>query len=343
LEDNSSNGTNGVAFGPTTGINKGEGPGGGEFFFDDRYRPSNASADGSQSSCGDANDQDPILDPQLEQGHDEIFVGGIFHYYGQITVYGAAYDPINNFNNFNNAGVVSLSTSDGSRQGGNQIYATPSNPGTFAKGNGLGDVEGVSGAAPIQVGNRLWLDANSNGRQDPNEDGINGVLVELFKETAPATFTKVAETTTMADAVQGNGFFVFSNDSDVNQTWVSGIEVLAEMNYEIRVSLAAVQAQDGTVQAFAAANTGGVTDNNNKTDLNDSDADASGVIAFTTGIEGQNNHTLDIGAVSMPPCILTINSSTPDMTCTGGTYDVDFALTWTDAPSMLTSKSPIVG
>jgi len=297
LENNSSSGTNGAAFGSTKGANKGEGPGGGEFFFDDRYRPSGAPSDGSRSGCSDANDQDPLLDPQFEQGHDEISTGGIFHYNGNQSVYFTAYDPINNYDNFNNAGMVSLSTADGSRQGANQVYATPTNPGTFAKGNGLGDVEGVFGKAPLQIGNRLWLDSDGNGRQDPSEDGINGVLIELYKETAPFIFTKVAETITAADVVQGNGFFIFSDDSDINQTWVSGTEVLAEMNYEIRVSLANIQAQNTMVQAFSPINTGGATNNDNKTDLNDSDASDTGVITFTTGRAGENNHSLDIGVV----------------------------------------------
>ncbi|MEL7161268.1 MAG: SdrD B-like domain-containing protein, partial [Bacteroidota bacterium] len=85
LENNAQNGTNGGPFGPSAGAGFQEGPGGGEFFFDDRYRPSNAGPDGFLAApCGEdpAIDEDPLLDPQLQQGHDEITLGGLFVYQG---------------------------------------------------------------------------------------------------------------------------------------------------------------------------------------------------------------------------------------------------------------------
>ncbi|NJL75263.1 MAG: hypothetical protein HC892_09780 [Saprospiraceae bacterium] len=227
IENNSSNGTNGATFGPTTGINKGEGPGNGEFFYDDRYRPANASADGPGiANCApDVNDQDPILEPAKQQGHDEVSLGGLFYLPGTNNILVSVYDPIDNFDDFNQGGILDLSVVNGSRQGASLIYATQDfNPGTgdntatFGKGNGLGDVAGVSSRlnAPIEIGNRLWKDDNGNGRQDANESGINGVLVELYKETSPNTFIKVAETTTAADAVEGDGAFKFTNRSRAN-------------------------------------------------------------------------------------------------------------------------------
>ena len=339
LESNSGNGVNGEPFGPTTGMDIAEGPGNGEFFFDDRYRPANATADGGGQCPGmmpDVNDLDPILDPQFELGHDEISLGGLFVYNGTGNVIVSVYDPINDYDNFNQAGYLSLSTTDGSRQGAALVYAsqdfeggTVDNINTFGKGNGLGDIEGVAPPAPLQVGNRLWLDGNNNGRQDADEDGINGVLVELFKETAPGVFTKVAETTTAADALQGNGFFIFSDNSAGDQTWVNGFtEVQAEMDYEIRISLAAIQAVDGTVAAFTTANANGISTNNSKTDLNDSDASGTGVISFTTGIEGENNHTLDIGVTNMLMCSVTgsIVSETCDGMGTPNTADDTYAI-----------------
>ncbi|MEM8584078.1 MAG: SdrD B-like domain-containing protein [Bacteroidota bacterium] len=297
LENNSSNGANGLPFGPTLGENQGEGPGGGEFFFDDRYRPSNAPPDNQfLFMCQlDVNDMDPNLDPGNEQGHDEISLGGIFVHNGQLNVITTVYDPLNDWNlPFNNAGMVRMNTNTGARNGGNQIYATPSDPGTFAKGNGLGDVEGVGGPAPIEIGNRLWLDANNNGRQDADEDGINGVTVRLFKDAGGGTFNEVASTTTAANATQGNGFFIFSSATDP--------DVQPNMNYEIRVDLADVQGVDNTVTAFTT--TGAVTTNDRFTDINDSDASSMGVIAFSTTAGGENNHGLDVGVVAVmaPPC-----------------------------------------
>ncbi|MBC6993971.1 SdrD B-like domain-containing protein [Neolewinella lacunae] len=338
LENNSGNGVGGEPFGPTTGINKQEGPGNGEFFFDDRYRPADATPDGpTRPNCSlDVNDMDPILEPTREQGHDEVSLGGLFQYNGTLNLLLSVYDPINAFDDFNQAGFMSLSTINGSRQGAALVYAsldfnagTPDNPATFGKGNGLGDVEGVAPAAPLEIGNRVWLDVNNDGIQNPGENGINGVRVELFKDIG-GVMTKVAETTTAASATQGDGAFRFS--SSPAQTWSNGqTRVLPDMNYEVRVSLANLQSVNGNIIAFATANAGGNATNNNKTDLSDSDANTSGVIAVRTGQPGDNNHTLDIGAVA---CNIAIASASPG-TCVPATntYTLDVEVTYANIPS----------
>ncbi|MEM9526988.1 MAG: SdrD B-like domain-containing protein, partial [Bacteroidota bacterium] len=346
LENNSRNGTNGEPFGPTTGANQQEGPGNGEFFFDDRYRPSNFFTGDGGGVCpgidnityfGDPNDMDPLLNPQLELGHDEISLGGVFNYNGRQVLIASAYDPIDDYDNFNNAGFLALSTVNGSRQGAALVYAsqdfeqaTDDNFSTFGKGNGLGDVEGVAPPAPIEVGNRVWLDDNENGIQDPGEDGINGVTVELYKDIN-GTMTKVAETITAADPVQGNGAYRFS--ASPAQAWENGqTEVLPEMDYEIRVDLASVQGQNAGVTAFTTA--GANTTNDNKTDLSDSDATPTGVIAFRTGLAGENNPTLDIGAIIQAVCTITVDNAVPSLCAPqSNTYTLDVTVTYADAPA----------
>jgi|GEM_PF-1387763 len=341
IENNAANGPNGAAFGPSMGAGFGEGPGGGEFYFDDRYRPANASADGGGACSGanaDPNDMDPPLDPTLEQGHDEIAMGGLFQYNGSLTLYASVYDPILDFDNFNQAGVVSLNSESGARQEGALVYTTQDfdngtndDPNTFGKGNGLGDVEGVSPPAPIEVGNRLWVDENGNGRQDADEEGINGVLVELFLETSPGVFTKVAETTTAANSVQGDGFYIFSDDTVAGQNWEPGFtEVEPEMNYEVRIALANIQSVEADVTAFTTGNFSADVTNDRKMDLNDSDASPAGVISFSTGMAGENNHTLDFGVVN---CNVIVNSVTPSA-CDPLTneYSLDVSVTYAGAP-----------
>ena len=342
IENNAANGPNGAAFGPSMGAGFGEGPGGGEFYFDDRYRPANASADGGGACSGanaDPNDMDPPLDPTLEQGHDEIAMGGLFQYNGSLTLYASVYDPILDFDNFNQAGVVSLNSESGARQEGALVYTTQDfdngtndDPNTFGKGNGLGDVEGVSPPAPIEVGNRLWVDENGNGRQDADEEGINGVLVELFLETSPGVFTKVAETTTAANSVQGDGFYIFSDDTVAGQNWEPGFtEVEPQMNYEVRIALANIQSVEADVTAFTTGNFSADVTNDRKMDLNDSDASPAGVISFSTGMAGENNHTLDFGVIN---CNVIVNSVTPSA-CDPLTneYSLDVSVTYAGAPT----------
>ena len=57
----------------------------------------------------------------------------------------------------------------------------------FQKGGGLGGVALLAVAAPVEIGNRVWLDADLNGRQDADEPAINGAVVELWTADATAT------------------------------------------------------------------------------------------------------------------------------------------------------------
>ncbi|PHI21303.1 hypothetical protein CEQ90_02575 [Lewinellaceae bacterium SD302] len=348
LENNSTNGVNGLPFGPTLGQGQGEGPGGGEFFYDDRYRPANAPPDNQfQPGCAlDVMDMDPPLQGNVrEQGHDETSLGGIFNFNGQLNLLTSVYDPLDDWNlPFNNAGIISLSNTTGARNGGNQIYATPTDAGTFAKGNGLGDLEGVSNAAPLEIGNRLWVDTDGDGLQDADENGLNGVLVELYKDDGTGTFFKVAETTTAADAAQGNGIYIFSDDGDANQDWTFSAEseMLPNMNYEVRVDLADAQAVNANIFEFSPQNANGDATNDNLTDINDSDASAIGVIAFTTGEAGENNHGLDVG-FRPASCELSITAIDPSCTfdpMTGqSTFAVQVSLSWNSELLPITSDA----
>ena len=68
------------------------------------------------------------------------------------------------------------------------------------------DVKGSTGTGAI--GDRLWIDANGNGLQDPGEPGLGGVtvsLVNLGPDGIPGTADDVTNTTTTA--VDGNYIF----------------------------------------------------------------------------------------------------------------------------------------
>jgi len=50
----------------------------------------------------------------------------------------------------------------------------------FGKAAGIGDVAVLCDEAPIELGNRVWLDVNNNGRQDASEAGHAGITVNLL-------------------------------------------------------------------------------------------------------------------------------------------------------------------
>lgn len=50
---------------------------------------------------------------------------------------------------------------------------------SFGKSVGLGDIDGCE-APPLQIGNRLWIDDNKDGIQDPQELPLSGIQVFLY-------------------------------------------------------------------------------------------------------------------------------------------------------------------
>ena len=170
------------------------------------------------------------------------------------------------------------------------------------KNNGLGDLEVFCDAAPLEIGDRVWFDASDkDGIQDPGEQPLAGVSVDLY---APDMTTLLATAVTNAE-----GNYYFSNALawstqrfDFAKYGVDGLQPNTS-GYKLRIDLTQPAiADNGYVPT--TANADGHTDNNNKTDLRDSDAITSGQnaeIMFDTAGPGHNNHTLDFGFVEPPP------------------------------------------
>ncbi len=128
--------------------------------------------------------------------HDETMLGALAVLYGSGEVVATKYDIFREFE----AGTVTFDTANGSRLRGVQVFE-PSGQ-NFGKAGSLGDIELLGGAAPIEIGNRVWQDDNANGIQDPGELPIGGVTVTLHETDG----TQLASTTTDA-----NGLYYFSN------------------------------------------------------------------------------------------------------------------------------------
>ena len=146
--------------------------------------------------------------------------------------------------------------------------------GSLGKASGLGDLEALCAAAPIQIGNRVWLDKDRDGKQDAGESGISGVAVRLYDSEG----TLLATTRTVAGGLY---YFAASNVP-------GGIQ--PSTRYTIRVPLKQKKLKK---YALTKANVG-------SHDGRDSDGRTSGpfgVAIVTTGGAGQNNHTHDFGFV----------------------------------------------
>jgi len=233
--------------------------------------------------------------------HLETALGGLALNNGTGEVVTSAFDPkLAAFA----GGVKYLSTADGSEERGYSVFYNANDPEEgFGKSTGVGDIELLCGPAPIEIGNRVWVDVNLNGIQDPGEEILSGVTVELFQNNQ-----LVGTTTTAAD-----GTYYF-NQSNVN----GGLAPLTE--YKVCIPVATLI---GDLSDYELTSTD--SGNNDKLD-NDAALDAEGnaSITFTTGEYGQNDHTLDFGVTEILEADLELTKSVDQ-----SVVNVGDQVTWT--------------
>ena len=303
-----SNGVSGayVADGPSgpgvaSAHDKDAGPGGGEFFFEDYW-----------------------INGQGEIGHAELNNGGIFKIPGEDEIFSSAFDPLHQI--YLATGFLVFDTKTGKRKRGYAVYSIRA--GSLGKSGGVGDLTAACEPSPLAIGNRIWFDADRDGIQDPNETGIDGLVVTLHDMGNNGT--EVGRDTTA-----NGGQFYFS---DFNVT--AGLK--RNHPYEIRQStqqilgtaaanvLQAAEAAgikisnlpaNGNVPAAANIATANADENTvanlmqlvpidsltSTSYIRNSDAnynaDSSGaIVAFRTGNNSENNYTFDIGwMLNLPP------------------------------------------
>lgn len=237
--------------------------------------------------------------------HAEMVVGGLALKPGSGEVVVTTIDPVDKIPY--SGGVRYMNNSTGLVTGAYIVYiSNPAVPGTFSKAVGLGDAELSCGLLDImEIGNRVWLDDNKNGVQDPLEKGLAGVNVSLYKAGV-----LVASTTTNTD---GDYYF---NNSPVSSTVAGTVSTTAlQENTAYQLVFGSggqfannILTENGGKFMLTTANSTSATGN----DMNDSDAQVATVsgitapvISLTTGDVGEANHTFDVGFY----CILTTVAS----------------------------------
>ena len=256
LENNATCGgitTNGAGSAPA------QGPGGGEYYWQDMFYPTTNVNGGT---------------------HHEVTLGGLVLVPGTDEIATSVFDPFA----IRSGGLTWFSNTTGTRSRAYEIFGQTNDPSRFGKAAGIGDIEGFCFSAPIEIGNRVWLDSDGDGIQDAGEAPIAGVTVELYQG---GTLIGTAVT-------DANGGYYFS--SGPGTSTASQIYLIDELNpnsnYEIRIP----NAQGGSQQAALAGLL--LTTPDADADQRDSDASYSGnnaVIPVTTGDAGDNNHTYDFG------------------------------------------------
>ena len=134
--------------------------------------------------------------------HFEVAQGGMAFAPRNGEIGGTALDPTGLVGT---GGIGFFNTTTGEGPGAaptTRAWLVSTYPESFGKGNGLGDLD-LIGAAPVQIGNRVWLDQNQDGVQGPSEPPVPGVTVSLVDHSG----TVVATTTTNAE-----GEYYFGGD-----------------------------------------------------------------------------------------------------------------------------------
>jgi uncharacterized repeat protein (TIGR01451 family) len=179
---------NGSCGGITTGgSGNDEGPGGGEYYFEDN----------------------------LPGFHDEDGWGSLLQVPGLPNVVGTFFDPIPDPSLLFDGGLRWMNNATGEISRSYTIYdSVPGSEDVFAKANGLGGLEALCPPAPIEIGNRVWFDLDGDGIQDPGETPLAGVTVQLLDATGNLVGTVLTN---------AQGEFVFSStvfDLDFDTNYV---------------------------------------------------------------------------------------------------------------------------
>ncbi|MEM7531376.1 MAG: SdrD B-like domain-containing protein [Chloroflexota bacterium] len=268
----------------TAGAQNNEGLGGGEYYFED----------------------------QLYSYHPEAVIGGLLQLPGQSDVAYIAYDPVIWSRDLNSAGVHWASNQYGTWQRGYRIYDNLGGSTDFAKANGLGDLEALCEAAPIEIGNRVWLDADRDGLQDAHEQPLAGVVVNLLATDG---------TTVLGTAVTDTrGHYLFSSDTAQAST-TSAIYSLSTLQPNTAGYRLQIETPSG--YELTVIQTGSDSRNSDAVVLNNKPS-----ITVNTGASGDNDHTFDIGFVPEIVDLAIIKQAAPT-TVNAGSY-LTYTLTYSN-------------
>lgn len=254
----------------TAGKDNNQGPGGGEFYYQDNLVTHQETSNGSLA---------------LLPGSDEVMT--------TLT------DPLQVYS----GGVRRYSNTTGQGVGAAQVFQSYINDAsTFGKSAGLGDIELLleCGDAPIEIGNRIWVDQDEDGLQGAGEPGLDGITLDLYQGDR-----KVGTTQTN---IFGEYYFNANNVP-------GGLTVRTA--YQIRIGSA-----QGRLANFTLTQT-----NAGGNELLDNDASVAGgrwVVDVTTGNKGENNHSYDIGVkcaiiATASANVALCQDGTISLTATGGT------------------------
>jgi len=281
------------------------GPGGGYFYYNQNFTKTGVPA--------------PFNSASTITAHYTKSNGGIAVYPGYNEVMMSAIDPVStsytngiirNYNDGANAGNMS---------GRMELTkSTGTDPTNFGKAAALGDFELLLDAEAMEIGNKVWDDANANGIQDAHEAGIPGVAVVL---RSPGT-----------DGVYGNGD---------DQTWT--VTTDADGHYYFDATIVNDSRRPSAWLGVSATNSGILPGFEYRVEISPSQASLTGYHA--TVINSSVNSAIDNnGVLSGSKVMYTLNTggSTAANSEFSNDYNIDFGFTGVALPLKLLKVAAVM-
>ena len=215
--------------------------------------------------------------------HNEAAFGGIVHVPGTGRVVFNQMDPISIYTN----GLRAIDPQTGNQAPASTGTANRMVTSDFRKGQGLADMEAYVRVLDQQIGNRIWIDTDEDGIQDPGEPAVAGVQVSLYDEDG----VLVARTETDA-----NGEYYFSTSDGV----------LPDTKYQIRLDRPADFNSGGPLAGMVPTLTAAGSDRGiDSNGANATVGEAIMVVAdVTSPAESRNDHSIDFGFI--PPKLVSV-------------------------------------
>ncbi len=237
-------------------------------------------------------------------GGYEVNIGGMTKLMGSGTILSTVYDPMGMGENssavdglgngvyWSTQGIQYNNVTTGAKSQIARVLTGSTN--SVDKSNGMGDIEFLAELQPVQIGNRIWLDANSDGIQDANETTAGvaaGTTVTLRSPGVDGIYGNVDDQTwtTTTDAA-GNYYFSALSAADNRKpaTW-TGVGNTILPGFDYRIELAVPSNLQLTIANTAA----------NSLDNIDNDGIVSGTNAIVTFNTSNTNHNFDFGFKSL--------------------------------------------
>ncbi len=218
--------------------------------------------------------------------HSETALGGVAVVPSSGEVLAVTFDPIPNSILVRTNGLSRFSASDGSHLSDYLIVPDPvSFPGYLGKAGGLGEPILRCAANPIEIGNRLWLDADSDGVQDPGETPLSGVTVQLCNSSNTVISTATTDT---------DGNYLFSSRvATSTASKVYSVSSLSPSSTSLHVCIPLSQAALSSY--LVTSQNGDSTTNGDSRDSDCTSTSGSADITVSLGDVGANDHTYDCG------------------------------------------------